>query len=163
MLLEFDLENDWKSLRIPTFSFLQLSIWRVQLSNLYLYLCIIYYSIIEAKFMPLKFFRKANDQPVDLPVVINRFLSRAMRKRRPPPACDHAGACVRCVHVRASARLQRQASNHAGACVPAWHTNASTVHPAIISPLSPLTSLCGFCFFLISEEFMNNLIYISLM
>ena len=87
------------------------------------------------------------------------FLGRAMRKRRPPPICDHAVACVRCVPVRAFARLQRQASNHAGACVPACHTNASTEHPVTISPLSPP------CvdFFLISEEFVNNLIYISLM
>ena len=66
------------------------------------------------------FYRKANDQPVDLPVVINVFLGRAMQKRRPPPlAIMLARACVGCVPVRVSARLQRQASNHAVACVPA--------------------------------------------
>jgi len=89
------------------------------------------------------------------------FLGRAMRNvGLPLPAIMLARACVRCVPVRASTRLPRRASNHAGACVPTWHTNVSTEHPATISPLSPP---CVDFVFLISEEFVNNLIYIYLM
>ena len=95
---------------------------------------------------------KANDQPVDLPVVINCFLGHTMRKRRPPSACDHAGVCVRAMRPCECARSASASSKQSCRCLCPCLTHERE-HGTPCDNLSSLTSLCGFCFFL----FLKNL------
>ena len=101
---------------------------------------------------------RTTQKPVDLPVVINCFLDRTMRKRRPPPACDHAGACDASLCVRPLGFSVKQAIMPVPVSLPDTRTRArNTLRQSLLSHL-----LVWILFFLISEEFVNNLIYISL-
>ena len=80
--------------------------------------------------------RKVNDQPVDLPAVINRFLGRAMRKRRPPPAYDHAGACDASLGVRPLGFSIKQAIMSVPVSLPDTRTRArNTLQQSLFSHL----------------------------
>ena len=92
-------------------------------------------------------YREANDLPVDLPICINRFLGRTMRKRRLPPACDHAGACMRAMRPCACVRSALASNKQSCRCLCPYLTHERE-HGTPCDNLSSLTSLCGFFLFL---------------
>ena len=77
------------------------------------------------------------------------------------PACDHARvhACDASLRLRPLGFSVKQVIMPVPVSLSDTRTRARNTY----DNLSSLTSLCGFCFFLISKEFVNNLIYISLM